>query len=121
MKESKFEKFLVEKQEQEELIRETVEKAEVILEKLGSLDAMDAHEIGVQANTPVKFKDLLKAFEKSNSSPDSFMKKVKKLFVGITDEELDVLQSALQLKTFPTRGSGGDLFMKKSDRPADFK
>lgn len=121
MSESKFEKYLIEKEEQEALIIETEEQANLILEKLGSLDIVDAGELDVKPNVPLKLNDLIKAFMKSGGSIENFMKKVKKVFVGITDNELDVLHSALELKTFPQRGSGGDMFSKKSDRPSDFK
>lgn len=124
MKKSKFEQYLIEKEEQEmidEELHDIEEKVDIILEKFGSLDIVDAHEIGVPANTPIKFAHLIKAFEKSGLTPKAFMDKVKKLFLGITDEELAVLQSAVELKSFKGKGSGEDIFMKKSNRPSDFK
>jgi len=96
MKESKFEKYLVEEK--------LIEEANIILEKLGSLDAVDASELGVPANTPITFSSLENAFKKYKGNAESFINKVKAKFQGISPKELEVLKNAISLPT----GTQGD-------------
>jgi hypothetical protein len=105
VKESKFDKYIVEAEAETKSLTETVD---VILEKLGSLEPMDAKELGLPGNTPISSDMLVKAFRKAGSSVDSFIKKVKSVFQGITDDELDSIKLRLDIKS----GSGSYVFGK---------
>lgn len=102
---SKYEKYLA---EQEELRQTLFEEVDTIMEKLGSLDAMDAHELGLPANVPIKASHIVAAFKKICAKGDcdmsSFLKKISKAFPAITPEEIDRIKMALKTPT----GSGGD-------------
>lgn len=93
VKESKFERYLIKREELNE-------RANIILEKLGSLDAMGAADLGVPANTVITIDMLVKAYkklEKSGLTIDQFMKKVKSGFVGASSFELDTLKSKIEM------------------------
>lgn len=99
---SKYEKYLA---EQEELRQTLTEEVDTIMEKLGSLDAMDAHELGLPANVPIKAKDIIAAFKKSKGGDiDSYLKKIAKVFPGVTSDELEHIKMLLKVPS----GSGGD-------------
>jgi hypothetical protein len=91
-KESKFDQYIIEQTENE---------LDVIFEKLGSLDAMDAKEIGLPANTVITFDMIKGLYQKLCKSgkcedADSYANRIKKFFVGITPEELAKLKLVLK-------------------------
>jgi hypothetical protein len=105
-KESKFEQYMEH--------RMLVEEVDVVLEKLGSLDAMDAAELSLPANVALTVDILAKAFAKSGLTVDQFMSKLKGLLRGVDPRELENIKLVISGKT----GSGGDQF-GRSERAAD--
>ena len=61
---SKFEKYLIEKEQLEESVSLIFEG----LDKLGSLDSFDAHDLGVPANTPLNKENIIKGFYTKHSA-----------------------------------------------------
>lgn len=101
MKESKFEKFL----EESVQLNEEVEQ---ILEKLGSLDAMDASDVGLPANVPITTDMIGNAYKKlfmktGKHNPSAFVSKLKSVFRGITPDELKSIEELLKSKVINVR------------------
>lgn len=90
-KESKFEQYIIE--------TELIKEVDVIFEKFGSLDAMDADELGLPANTPLNFSTVEKAFKKFKGNADEFLKKLKSKLQGLTPEELDRIKMTISVPT----------------------
>lgn len=94
MKESKFEQYLLESEQLHEEVNQ-------ILEKLGSLDAMDASELGLPANTPINASMIGNAYKKlfmktGKHNPSAFVQKLKSAFRGITPDELKSIEQLLK-------------------------
>ena len=107
---SKFEKYLLETQQLKEQM--LMEQVDIILEKLGSVDAMDASILGIPANVPLTAQLIKNAFlaKKGKMDIPTFMSKLKTVLVGASPNELENIKLMLELPT----ANGGDQWGKSS-------
>lgn len=104
---SKFDKYLKES----ELITEKefnilVEDCNTILEALGHVDEVDAHELGLPAFKNITMQDIISAMKKKHQagkfSVKSYLEKLDKAYKGrMSAQDKDQLLKALKLPYWP--------------------
>jgi hypothetical protein len=103
---SKFEKYLDILKEHDEAKSTLVESVNTLLEELGHVDDVDAHDLGLKPFTKISAKDIVSAIEKMCRSGkcdvDKYMHRLEKAYKGrMSIQDREQIKKLLDLSYWP--------------------